>query len=340
MPVSHLSLFKRSNGYWYVLYNDEGRIRWKSTGCTLKRDALRQLTDFQHLLKERPKTRSLSSFSRDFLTFARTNYARSTVDIFSICLNHLFQVAGDCNLSALTPEHLDQYKTQRLQAVSPVSVNVELRALRSIMSTAVRWNLIKENPFSKVRLVRIPDVVPSFLTKADLQKLLSVVREGWLRDVILLAVLTGMRRGEILRLQWNQVDFDRRLIHIASTPDFTVKCGKSRTIPLSDVALELLRRRFGQSCSHHVFHSNDARIADGYLSHRFKEYVRLAGLDESVHFHSLRHTFATWLVQSGVSIYEVQKLMGHSSVSVTQVYAHLAASELYQAVNRITVSLN
>jgi site-specific recombinase XerD len=76
------------------------------------------------------------------------------------------------------------------------------------------------------------------------------------------------------------------------------------------------------------------------LSNAFTKCVLTSGLSDKLHFHSLRHTFATWLVQSGVGIYEVQKLMGHSSISVTQVYAHLAPSELHGAVNRISVGLN
>jgi len=74
--------------------------------------------------------------------------------------------------------------------------------------------------------------------------------------------------------------------------------------------------------------------------HLFKRCVRKAGLSDKPHFHSFRHTFATWLVQEGVSIYELQKLLGHRSISVTQIHSHLAASELHSAVNKISVSLN
>jgi site-specific recombinase XerD len=90
----------------------------------------------------------------------------------------------------------------------------------------------------------------------------------------------------------------------------------------------------------YVFTLNGKKILDGWVSHAFKKAVRKAGVDSRLHFHSLRHTFATWLVQNGVGIYEVQKLLGHSSVAVTQVYAHLAPSELHGAVEKISVSLN
>ena len=76
------------------------------------------------------------------------------------------------------------------------------------------------------------------------------------------------------------------------------------------------------------------------LSKRFRLAVRAAGLDTGLHFHSLRHTFATWLVQERISIYEVQKLLGHSSIAITQVYSHLAPNELHHAVNKIEASMN
>ena len=88
--------------------------------------------------------------------------------------------------------------------------------------------------------------------------------------------------------------------------------------------------------STNVFARSGNRLSQSYVEHKFKQYVRSAGLKENLKFHSLRHTFATWLVQNGASIYEVQKLLGHSDIKTTQIYAHLMASELHSTVNRIS----
>ncbi len=109
---------------------------------------------------------------------------------------------------------------------------------------------------------------------------------------------------------------------------------------MSEVVFQLLWNKAQSSTSKYVFTVNGRNICKDWVTHRSKYYVRKANLDSKLHFHSLRHTFATWLVQEGVSIYAVQKLLGHSSISVTQVYSHLAASELHGAVNKISVSLN
>ena len=338
--LTNLSLFKRSNGIYYILFQHEGKRRWKSTNCTVKCEALRALMAFETLFESSSKPASLSKFTSEYLEHARVNHAKGTVEIARIALDHLRTVAGDLLLSSLTYQHLDRYKSKRLTEVSPVSVNVELRALRSILNVALRWNLIETNPFSKMQLVRTPDNPPSYLSKDHFQALLAIVKESWMKEVVVFAVLTGMRRGEIVNLRWQDVDLSRRVIHIQSSPTFRTKQGKRRTIPLGEVASQLLLSKATKVISEYVFTKKGTKIVESWLTHRFKSYVRTAKLGEQLHFHSLRHTFASWLVQDGVSIYEVQKLLGHASISVTQMYSHLQPEQLHNTVNRIQVTLN
>ncbi len=335
------SLFKRSNGHYYILFEEQGRRRWKSTRCSHKSDALKALTQFQQLLKTKPKTATLSQFTKDFLEFGFVNYAKPTVDIAKIALNHLKAVAGDCALVMLTAQHLDRYKKRRLtDGVSPVTINVELRSLRSILNVALRWKLIEANPFSGTQLMKVPDVPPTFLTKTDFHRLGGVVKESWLREVLVFAVLTGMRRGEILNLRWQDVDLNRKIIFVQSNPTFKTKQGKRRIIPINSAALHLMNSKLDKPVSEYVFTFKGRKIADSWVSHRFKFYVRLAGLSEGLHFHSLRHTFASWLVQDGVSLFEVQKLLGHSSSDMTQIYSHLLPEQMHHTINRIVLTLN
>jgi integrase/recombinase XerD len=84
-----------------------------------------------------------------------------------------------------------------------------------------------------------------------------------------------------------------------------------------------------------VFEFKLRKLDRSYVDYKFREYRKPGGLPEDMTFHSLRHTFATWLVQKGVSIFEVEKLLGHSDIMVTQIYSHLAASDLRGAVNKI-----
>jgi integrase len=340
MTVSNLYLFKRPNGFWYVLYTADGRKKWKSTKCRERSDALRKLTEFKELIKSKPVTNQLSSFTDDFLSYASATYAKASVDIFKVGLRNLQAISGDCKLTSITSRHVDQYKAERLRAVSPTSVNVELRALRAILNIALRWNLLETNPFSKMKCIKIPETTPIFFSKDDFQRFMDAVGDHWMKDSFLFAVMTGMRRGEVLNLKWSDVKLEEKIAHIQSSPTYRVKAGKSRTIPLGDIVLNLLERRAKTSKSEFVFDYDGKMIKGDHIARQFKKFVLKAGLNKKLHFHSLRHTFATWLVQGRVSIYEIQKLLGHSDISMTQIYSHLVSSELHDAVNRISVRVD
>lgn len=341
--LSNLSLFKRSNGLYYVLFVDGGRRRWKSTGCTVKADALKVLTNFKQLFKEKPKHLSLEQFEKEFLEYAKTAHARPTVDIFTIALRHLRAIAGDCLLSAITPQHIDLYKAKRLKdEVSLVTINVELRALRTMLNVALRWQRLETSPFAKLQQLGVPERKPTFLSRNGFQALLKSINEEWLRELVVFAVLTGMRRGEILNLRWQNIDLARKVIFIETDASFKTKAGKRRVVPMNEAVFALLGRKamtekaIGNADNEYVFTYKGKQINGSYLTHEFKEYARK--IDERLHWHSLRHTFASWLVQDGVSLFEVQKLLGHSSTEVTQIYSHLQPEQLHSTVNRISLN--
>ena len=160
------------------------------------------------------------------------------------------------------------------------------------------------------------------------------------KDLCVVAVSTGLRLSELISLQWSNMDFLRKVITVENSEGFTTKTRKNRVVPMNKPLWQMLARRKENAISELVFHEKGRRLDRIRLSKTFKKYVVVAGLNDKLHFHSLRHTFATWLVQSGVGIYEVQKLMGHSSIAVTQIYAHLAPSELHSTVNKISLSQN
>ena len=334
-------LFKRSNGYYYIVFADNGHERWKSTGATTKPEALKAVSEFEELLKMQPKPVSFSSFKKDFLTYAKSAFAHRTVIIYEQSFKRLEAVVGERSLASLTPKHLDTYKTERLNAnISPVTVNIEVRALKAAMNTAVRWRLLEVNPFAEVQQARVVEQQPAFFSKDGFGKLLATVTEQWLRELIVFAVSTGMRQAETLNLRWQDIDLGRKLIHIQSNPTFKTKQGKTRTIPMNEVVHAMLSSKAERSTSEYVFTRKGRRIGESYLTHSFKECRENAGLDERLHWHSLRHTHASWLVQNGVSLYEVQKLLGHSSSRVTEVYSHLEPDQMHETVNRLQIALN
>jgi len=337
-------LYKHSNGVYYLYFKSEQGKRQKvSTRCTYKTDAMNFLQSFkrdEYERRQKAKHKLLSEFFTAFLSYAEGNFSQGTVAIYKATLRNFIEYIGNLPLTNYTPQHFDVYKTERLKTIKAVTVNIELRTLRAFFNTAVRWKLLESNPFN-IQLVRVPENKPTFITKQEFQKLLSVIEENWLKEVIIFAVSTGLRRGELVNLKWESVDLNRKLLYVESTPTFRTKAGRMRIIPLNDTALYLLQSRKSKDTSSYVFSLNEKPLFANWITHLFKRYVREANLcNQSIHFHSLRHSFASWLAQDGTSVYVIKDLLGHSDVKTTQIYSHLQPESLHAEVNKISVSLN
>ena len=222
-----------------------------------------------------------------------------------------------------------------------ITVSIEMRSLKAAMNTTVRWKMLLENPFKDSHPPFIPEKAPVFFSRADLEAIFRTTGDDWIKEIILFAVLTGMRRGEIVNLKWSSVDLERKLIHIQSTQSFKTKQGKRRTIPInSSLAAMLLQRKIDSQCEY-VFTLNGRPVEGDWVQHKFKKCIVKAGLDSHLHIHSLRHTFASWLIQQeGVSIYSIQKLLGHSNIRITEQYSHLQTETLHGTINKISLNMN
>ncbi len=342
MSISHASLFRKPDGTWHIIFREDGRVRWKSTHTKLQHEALVILTDFLHESRSGIHDILFSEFVKEFFTLQANLLRRSTLNRIYLPAFKLFETyCGNKMLSAYTLRDVELFKSRRLERCSPTTVNIEFRALRAAFNLAVKWQFLKENPFSRSSKVRVPEQLPVYFSKEDFRDFFAQVREPVLKDVYIFAALTGLRLGEILSLDWERVNLERRMIVVANSAGFSTKTGKSRVVPMNNAVLEILTRRVATrgSCDA-VFHLDGKRLKHSYVQHNFKRYVRRANLNDDLRFHSLRHTFATWLVQGGVNIYEVQKLLGHSDVRTTEIYSHLTASELQGAVDKISALTN
>ncbi len=331
-------LFRCPNGFYYEVSNLHGRRIWRSTGCRRKSDALKFLASERKEAHRRPQL-TLSQFEKQFLVYAETNFAPTTVLLYKQVISTFKRLIGNRHLKAYTVQDVETFKTLRLKEVSPVKVNIDFRTVKAFLQTALRWELIEKNPFSGVKQIRVPPERPTYLTKQDFQRLVQAIPLAWFRDLVTFAVCTMMRSGEIVSLTWDSVDLKRRLILVENRSDFRVKTTRPRVVPMNDWVFKFLATRARETGF--VFTFPDGRKLNvGYAGRKFKKFVRAAGLSERIHFHSLRHTGASWLVQDGVSIYAVQKLLGHSTINVTQVYSHLETEGLFQSIERISVGLD
>ncbi len=173
--------------------------------------------------------------------------------------------------------------------------------------------------------------------------LLQKLKESSLtvHDMALLSLHCGLRKGEITNLTWNDVDFDNGFLFIKDA-----KNGKNRKAIMTEDVKSMLKERSKVSVNNFVFTTAKGEpIAD--ISKTFPRVVETLGFNKGISdkrqqvvFHTLRHTYASWLVMSGVDLYTVQRLMGHSTIAMTERYSHLAPDYLKKAVKTFETNLN
>ncbi|MGA9363312.1 MAG: tyrosine-type recombinase/integrase [Bacteroidota bacterium] len=306
---------------------------WRSTRSTDRERAIEIFDDLARQWQLKHGS-SVSSFFSNFLDRAPLSYSSKTVRIYRQTFKNFTRLVGDKLLRNLTPFDIEDFKMRRAHEVSSVTVNMELRTLRAAFNNALDLKVISDNPFCNTKLVREPVAEATYLTRKDFSKLLSAIFEPAFRDLVEFSAYTMMRRGEVVNLRWARIDLARREIRIESNGEFRVKGGRPRVVPMNDWVVSCLERlpRRGE----YVFTRSDgSQLKPGSLSHKFKKYIGRANLDPRVHWHSLRHTGISWLIEKGVPPAFVQRIAGHSSPLVTQLYTHFEDSTLHLAMSQM-----
>jgi integrase len=246
---------------------------------------------------------------------------------------------GDKYIHLVRPLDLERYKNLRLPSVTPTTVNIELRTIKAMFGYALKWGLLEQSPCRNVPQVKIPEQPPAYLTQEQVMLLLEKIEDPNFRLLVEFAVHTGMRRGEILNLKWDHVDLASRMITVRSEGTFKTKSGRVHHIPMNEVVYHILATK--KRGSEFVFVTTGGRkLLDDFVTHRFKKYVRKAGLSDHIHFHSLRHTFASLLAKAGVPLFDIQKLLNHRHITTTQIYSHLSPEHLRASVERLVITKN
>jgi integrase len=243
-------------------------------------------------------------------------------------------------LSDISYLDMETYRNQRKATPtragkprSDATVNREMSTLRHILNKAVEWGMLETSPFAKGSRLMLKENNHRlrFLNDSEIETLLRACEDlktftPHLRPIVEVALLTGMRRGELLGLKWEHIR--NGFIYVTET-----KSGKARQIPINDRLAEVFKgmRRGNQLKSPYVFcDSQGKRFYD--VKRSFASACRKAGV-EAFRFHDLRHIFASQLVMRGASLKAVQELLGHASLAMTMRYAHLSHEHLKDSVN-------
>lgn len=352
--TSGLILEVRSTGgkTFYVRYRDKhGRQRQYSIGdanCINLSDARQAAKKLRAQIalgtdpsEERANTRQVPTFA-DFMAdrympFVK-GYKRSWCSDDSYLRNHLLPIFGKKHLDEITKHDVIAFHHgMRAKDYALGTCNRCLILLRYAMNLAVRWEIpgVTKNPTKDVSLFEDPHNKERYLTQEEAQTLYRAVQKSdnnMLQYIIPMLILTGARKREVLDAKWTEFDLDRKQWRISVT-----KAGKPRYVPLSDGVLQMLATMPHDDCPW-IFpnpktHKPYVSIFCSWNTARIQ-----AGLAD-VRIHDLRHSFASFLVNAGRSLYEVQKILGHTQIKTTQRYAHLSQDTLIDAANMVPFSM-
>ncbi|MGD1083038.1 MAG: tyrosine-type recombinase/integrase [Candidatus Sulfotelmatobacter sp.] len=242
---------------------------------------------------------------------------------------------GTFQLAKIRSRHVEQFKARALRAgLSRKTINNHLTIFRKCACTAYEWLGLPGAP-PTITWLKCPPTVADYLSPDECSLLLSRAK-GVTYEMILTALRTGMRQGELKGLQWSSIDWQSRSITVQhSRCDYTgeltsPKNNRIRHIPMDVDVYEMLLRQ--KRTTGYVFLNANNRPFDGRrLKFRLAVVRRRAGL-RKIGWHTLRHTFASHLAMRGVPMTAVQTLMGHSSITTTMRYAHLTPSTLQAAI--------
>jgi len=334
------------SSFYQIIYKVNGKKTSRSTNTRDRAAAEKIFAEFKKSFPQQiqeevvvpilENSHSLSMFKKEYLEFLRPMKSKHYITSIELSFNQFISFCGDIPLNKINTQIIDRFisttfaRTQR-------GAHQYYRTLKAAFNKAIEWNYIESNPFTKVKFPRLTKVYPVFLTEDDLLIILTNTPYEYLTDIFMVAFYSGMRLGEIINMKWNWIDFFKNQITIKCSDGFITKSKKERVIPMSEKVKTVLTTRY-QNSSHQlsevVFYRQEGRMLhQETISKQFKDAVRKSNLNEKIHFHSLRHSFASLLVQRGVSLYVVKELLGHEDLATTQIYSHLQQQNLRDAVN-------
>jgi len=326
------------SSYWYIRYSVNGRDIWRSVGKVgevTKTLAQRRLEEEKKKLRmgiHDYKDVTLEELEEDYLKYlAEVKELRSWRGRAQH-LNKLKSFFKGKKLTQITPKDVDELKLYLRKGREPATVNRYLSTLRQVFNLAKRWKMYYgENPVSLSGLLTEDNQRNRVLTLEEETRLLASSAEH-LKPILITALNTGMRRGEILSLKWSDVDFENNMLIINALNN---KSKRVKRIPLNHVMSTMLKelKLKNQKLSEYVFLSDDGKNLKD-IKTAFLNACRRAEI-QGLRFHDLRHTAGTRMQESGVGIVEITKILGNTSLEMTMKrYVHPEDS-LRSAVDKL-----
>ena len=334
-------VYKRGSMYWIRYAGIDGRIIRESSGSRVFKDAEALHIQRKQTVKEgkqpeikRIVNHTFNELVQQYLIWAERQRSFRSKRGF---IKQLVEAFGNLPLRRFNSMLIEQYQTERLQKGNkPATVNRLLATLKHMFTKAVEWDMVEDETLKRVRKAKLLEENNKrlrYLSKEECQNLVACC-DKHLRPIVITALNTGMRKGEILGLRWESVDLRHGFVLLEQT-----KNGERREIPINDrmrSTFQNVIRRLDVPC---VFHDPATGKPYQDVKRSFKTALKRAEI-KNFHFHDLRHTFASHLVMAGVDLATVKELLGHKTLTMTLRYAHLAPTHKAKAVEVLDGILN
>ncbi len=333
----------------------QNKVKWVKVGAT-KTEAETALREFNREHKKnrfafnRKESILFDTFvTSEFLPWCKT---RKSEDSYNSTQNALLRIGkfwGKVTLQDLSVYTIERYITWRKQnttngkLISNRTVNIDLIYLSQCLKQARMWRLIPENPCDHVQKLKESKGRLRFFSREEVQHLLQQASPH-IKRFLMVGLCTGMRYSEILNLKLSQIDLNHQIIHLENTDAFQTKNRKNRDVPISPLLLAHIqeymstwadpnggpdRPRTHLQKTFLFCHKNGLPIKS--MRTAYRNLLKHAGVKGAT-IHTMRHSYASHLVMNGVGIRTVQELLGHSSIGVTEIYAHLTTAHKQEAV--------
>jgi integrase len=338
---------KPGSGIFRLRYKSNGKtshLRIGSTEETTLKEARKQAKELKAEIalgadpkaadKEDPVAITLAEFFADhYLPFAtpRKRSIKRDIQLFV----RIKEAFGDKPLDEIKRQEVQVFHTNLLKSgLSPASANHHLKILKRIYSLALAWQFVEKNILSRMPMFEEDNQRENYLSQDQLKRLLDVLRTDVNRDacnIILFLLSTGGRLSEALKATWSQIHIDKAN-QVWRIPAQNSKSKRVRAVPLNATALSVLNQLETKDTSEYLFVNPKTGLPFRSIQKPWARIKKKAKL-EGFRLHDLRHTYASYLVNSGQSLYVVQQILGHSDPKVTQRYSHLSVKTLQEAAD-------
>lgn len=312
---------------------------WKSLQAKNKQDALLYGEEYNQVKKI-----TFADFSEEWFK-QKSHFANRTEQVYrSVLKIHLLPIFKDKWLSDIKRKDGEMLiGLLKKNGHNSKGINNIVGVLKTIMIEARKNGYATQNPLEYLSKVKPDPQLEAYWTKAEINQFLLANNFDYLYPLYLVALNTGMRKGELCGLCWDRIDFHLNQITVTRTRDRyelkeTTKTNMKRVIPINGIVkrmfMELMKQ---QKNPKFVFTELDGTpVAVHHVYRKFHQAQRRAGITTKLRFHDLRHTFASQFVMHGGNIFDLQKILGHSKIDMTMRYSHYSPDHLQKAMQIIS----